>query len=387
MTDAILTLNAGSSSLKFGLFRARDLSVAEVRGQVERLGHGAELEIKTADGERQSDTIGDADHARALQCILDHLKPLLSELRVIGVGHRIAHGGLAFVGPCRLDETSIAQLRTLEPMAPLHQPHNLTALEAAQRIFPGAAQIGCFDTAFHRGHPWVNDTFALPRRYYDAGVRRYGFHGLSYTSVSRQLAESDPGLGKGRVVITHLGNGASMCGIADGKSVASTMGYSALDGLAMGTRCGQLDPGVVLHLIENEKMSAPDVSELLYKESGLKGLSGISHDMRTLEASDRVEAREAIDYFVFRIRREVGAMAAVLGGLDALVFCGGIGENSAMVRASVCDGLQWMGIEIDPERNAGNDRLISSGALPVLVIPTDEEQVIAEAVGTVLMTE
>ena len=240
-----------------------------------------------------------------------------------------------------------------------------------------AVQVACFDTAFHRGHPFVNDTFALPRRFYEKGVRRYGFHGLSYDYISGDLARRLPEAT--RVVVAHLGNGASMCALRDGRSVASTMGFSALDGLPMGTRSGQLDPGVVLYLMEQEGMTAEEISDLLYKESGLKGMSGISNDMRELEASDDPRAAEAIDYFTFRIRRELGALAAVLGGLDAVVFCGGIGENSAMIRHRVCDGMGWLGITLDAAANRENAPVISSGAVRVMVIPTDEEIVIARA--------
>ncbi len=278
----------------------------------------------------------------------------------------------------------MAKLRALEPLAPLHQPHNLAAVDAARTAFPDAIQIGCFDTSFHRGHPKVSDIFALPRHFYDQGVRRYGFHGLSYDFVSGELARTEPELIAGRIVIAHLGNGASMCAVGGGKSVASTMGFSALDGLCMGTRCGQLDPGVMLYLMEKEGMTTAEISTLLYKESGLKGLSGISHDMRTLEASDAPEAAEAIAYFVHRIRRELGALTATLGGLDALVFTGGIGENSATIRSGVCEGMEWLGIGIDPERNAANARNMGTGKIRVMTIPTDEERVIARATSAAI---
>ncbi len=247
--------------------------------------------------------------------------------------------------------------------------------------FPGVPQIACYDTAFHRHHPWVSDAFALPRTMYDEGVRRYGFHGLSYAFVTGELQRVAPQLAAGRVVVAHLGNGASMCAIHEGRSVASTMGFSALDGLPMGTRCGQLDPGVILYLMDQKGMSAAEISDLLYKKSGLLGLSGLSNDMRTLEAADTPEARQAIDYFVVRCQREIGAMAAVLGGIDALVFCGGIGENARLIRARVCERLAWMGIEFDHARNADNAMVISTdlSRTSVLVIPTNEELVIARA--------
>ena len=280
-----------------------------------------------------------------------------------------------------VDGALLAELDGLAPFAPLHQPHNLAGIRAAMAAFPGVPQVACFDTAFHRNHPWVNDAFALPRALYDEGVRRYGFHGLSYDFIAGELARIAPQLAAGRVVVAHLGNGASMCAIQDGRSVASTMGFSALDGLPMGTRCGQLDPGVLLYLMDQKGMSAGQISDLLYRRSGLLGLSGLSNDMRTLEAADTPEAAQAIDFFVFRCQREVGAMAAALGGIDALVFCGGIGENSRLIRARICERLGWMGIEIDHTRNAANARVISAelARTTVLVLPTDEELVIARA--------
>jgi acetate kinase len=261
----------------------------------------------------------------------------------------------------------------------LHEPHNIAGIEAARRAWPDACQVACFDTAFHRSHPFVNDVFALPRQYYAEGVRRYGFHGLSYEYVVNRLRMISPSHAEGRVVVAHLGNGASMCAIERGRSVASSMGFTALDGLPMGTRCGQLDPGVVLYLMQEKKLGAEEIANLLYKESGLKGLSGLSHDMRELEASAAPEARDAIDYFVFRIRRELGGLAAVLQGIDAIVFCGGIGENAWNVRQRVLEGMEWLGVELDRHANAQKKEVISSPSSPVtvFVIPTNEEQVIA----------
>jgi acetate kinase len=281
----------------------------------------------------------------------------------------------------RVDEALLVELERLSPFAPLHQPHNLAGIRAATAAFPGVSQVACFDTAFHRSHPFVNDVFALPRALYDEGVRRYGFHGLSYEYIAGELARIAPGLAEGRIVVAHLGNGASMCAMQKGRSVASTMGFSALDGLPMGTRCGQLDPGVLLYLMDQKGMSAAQISDLLYKQSGLLGLSGLSNDMRTLEAAGTPEAAQAIDYFVFRCQREVGAMAAALGGIDALVFCGGIGENSRLVRARICERMAWMGIEIDHTRNAANAAVISSdlARTTVMVMPTNEELVFARA--------
>lgn len=381
--DTLVTLNAGSSSIKFALY---DPSGAEpediIRGQVQKLGtEDAGLEFENRAGERESQALGKVNHASALQSILTRTQSQLGNRRVVGVGHRIAHGGIDFTAACVLDDAAIEKLRTLEPLAPLHQPHNLAFVDAAREAFPGTLQVGCFDTAFHRGHPWVNDTFALPRRYYDQGVRRYGFHGLSYDYIMGALRERAPDIADKRIIVAHLGNGASMCAIHQGRSVASSMGFSALDGLPMGTRCGQLDPGVLLYLMDHEGMTSSQITTLLYKESGLKGLSGLTHDMRELEAAGTPEARQAIDYYVFRIRREIGAMAAVLGGLDGFVFCGGIGENARSIRRDICAGMEWIGIALDEEANVANDMRISSGATPVLVIPTNEEKVIARALS------
>ncbi|MEO1018516.1 MAG: acetate/propionate family kinase [Pseudomonadota bacterium] len=375
---AILTINAGSSSVKFSVYAAAEEPHELVVGQIESLGPSARLKT-SVNGERIEREIGAADQKVALRTILDVADQALEQRHVASVGHRISHGGVDFAGPEELTEEVVAKLAALAPLSPLHQPHNLAAIEAAKVAFPNAIQIGCCDTSFHQGHPWVNDTFALPRRFYDDGVRRYGFHGLSYDYVTGALAANEPEIAAGRVVIAHLGSGASMCAVNGGRSVASTMGFSALDGLPMGTRCGQLDPGVVLYLIEQKGMTPAEISTLLYTESGLKGLSGGSHDMRTLENSNTPEAAQAIDYFVFRIRRELGAMAAVLGGLDALVFCGGIGENSRTIRARVCENMDWLGISVNAQANADNARQIGNGATKVMVIPTDEERVIARA--------
>jgi len=371
--SVVLTLNAGSSSIKFGVYLAAREPDLIARGQVERLGEAAVLEI---DGHESA--IGPADHAGGVSAILDALGPVLAGRAVSAVGHRVVHGGPGFSAPLRLDAGSIAALEALIPLAPLHQPHNMAAVHAARAAFPEAVQVACFDTAFHHGHPFVNDTFALPRRFYDEGVRRYGFHGLSYDYITSVLARDHPDLHGGRVVIAHLGNGASMCAVQAGRSMGSTMGFSALDGLPMGTRCGQLDPGVLLYLM-GQGMGLDEITNLLYRESGLKGLSGLTHDMRALLASDDPRAAEAIDYYVFRTRRELGAMAAVLGGIDALVFTGGIGENAAPIRARILEGTEFLGLSVDQRRNAENATNIAQGSKPVLVIPTDEERVIARA--------
>ncbi|MGF1447427.1 MAG: acetate/propionate family kinase [Pikeienuella sp.] len=397
MTDHALTLNAGSSSIKFGLFElgaAADGGPEErASGLVERIGGQAHIKAKSVAGKRIADRDlspeESAGHGPALKAVLGLLEETFPGREIGVVGHRVVHGGPIFGAPVAVTEQVMSDLTNLEPFAPLHQPHNLAGIRAAQEAFPKALQVACFDTAFHRNHPWVNDTFALPRRYYDKGVRRYGFHGLSYDYIAGRLAEIAPQIHAGRVVVAHLGNGASMCGMLGGRSIGSTMGFTALDGLPMGTRCGQLDPGVILYLIQQEGLSADDISDLLYKESGLLGLSGLSNDMRTLEAADTPEAAEAIDYFVFRVQRELGALAAVLGGLDALIFAGGIGENSRTIRHRVCQTLDWLGIELDRTRNEANEMIISTdlSRARVMVIETDEEVVIARAAARLLSAE
>jgi len=378
--NAILTLNAGSSSIKFAVYLAGDPGEPELlqAGQVENLGPAARLILKGDKG--QTIKIGAADHASAVPEILRALGPVLQGRIVTGVGHRIVHGGKTFGAPVRLSDEVFSQLEAFIPLAPLHQPHNLASVRAAQAAFPNALQVGCFDTSFHKGHPFVNDTFGLPRRFYDQGVRRYGFHGLSYDYITSCLRRDWPDLAKGKVVIAHLGNGASMCAVQGGKSVGSTMGFSPLDGLPMGTRCGQLDPGVLIYLM-NQGLGVDEITRILYHESGLKGLSELSHDMRILLASDDPKAQEAIDYYVFRIRRELGGMAAVLGGLDGVIFCGGVGENAVEIRARVIDGMGFLGLELDSDANAAGATKISAGKVDVLVIRTDEERVIARAVA------
>ncbi|MDD8022701.1 MAG: acetate/propionate family kinase [Paracoccaceae bacterium] len=382
MTRAILTLNSGSSSLKMGLFDENLETLA--MGHVDRIGRReAAMKIRDAAGRDlpMPDTApaAFATNGAALKTALEVFEADFPGLEVVAVGHRVVHGGVNHAAPIRLTEALMKELAQLAPFAPLHQPHNLAGVRAAVDAFPGVPNIACFDTAFHRNHPFVNDTFALPRSYYEKGVRRYGFHGLSYEFIAGELAASDPALHAGRVVVAHLGSGASMCALRGGQSIASSMGFSALDGLPMGTRTGQLDPGVLLYLMDQEGMSSHEITDLLYKKSGLLGMSGVSNDMRTLEESDNPHAAEAIDYFTFRIRRELGALAAALGGLDGVVFCGGIGENSAHIRARVCEGMDWFGVSLDPAKNAANDRHIGAGKVEVMVIPTNEEIVIARA--------
>jgi acetate kinase len=374
----ILTLNAGSSSIKFGLYDSARNPAERLRGQIDRLGPEARLVL----GDVSSD-VDAPNHAAGLSAILDAMEPHLKGAPIRGVGHRVVHGGADLDAPRTITPDLIATLEALAPLAPLHQPHNLAGIRAAIDAFPDAVQLACFDTAFHRGHPWVNDTFALPRRFYDEGVRRYGFHGLSYEFIAGKLASDHADIAQGRVIVAHLGNGASLCAIREGRSVGSTMGFSALDGMPMGTRSGQLDPGVILHFLA-QGMGADEITTLLYRESGLLGLSGLSHDMRTLLASDMKSAAEAIDYYVFRLRREIGAMAAVLGGLDALVFTGGIGENSPEIRARGLEDMGFLGLDLDADANAANATKIGAGPVSVLVLRTDEERVIARATAAAL---
>jgi acetate kinase len=375
----ILVLNTGSSSVKFAAFALPDLSRV-LAGEVEPLGPSARLTIR-ADGQTSTHDLADgagADPGSAVATILDEF--IRRDLPVpVAVGHRVVHGGPDFTKPVVVDDASLAALSRLEGLAPLHQPHNLAGVRAAMAAFPGVPQIACFDTAFHRGHPAVEDVYALPHDLHDQGVRRYGFHGLSFDNVSRRLAALAPDVARGRVVIAHLGSGASMCGLRDGRSVATTMGFSALDGLPMATRSGQIDPGVLLWLMQEKGYDVPRLTDLLYRQSGLKGLSGLSGDMRVLLASPEPRARLAVDHFVARCRREIGGLAAVLEGLDGLVFTGGIGEHAAPIRAAITERSDWLGVEIDAASNESHALRIStnSSRVGVFVIPTDEEGLIA----------
>ena len=386
----LLTLNAGSSSLKFALYGVEAGELAALAaGRVDGLGGRARFFVRAASGEEAQEPLeqeADCDHHDALGAIMAWLGRAHGDRLLVAVGHRVVHGGAEHMRPAVIDAALLADLRRLEPLAPLHQPHNLDGVEAAMRAFPGAVQVACFDTAFHRTHPFVADTFALPRRYYDEGVRRYGFHGLSYEFIARRLRAVAPVQAVGRVIIAHLGNGASLCALRDGKSVASTMGFTALDGMPMGTRCGQLDPGVVLYLMAEKGMSAQAITDLLYNESGLKGMSGLSHDMRVLEASGSDGARDAIAYFVARLRREIGGLAATIGGLDAIVFTGGIGENAVIIREAALSNLAWMGVALDAAANARGAQVISAQDSPVtvFVLATDEERMIAEHTAELL---
>jgi acetate kinase len=378
--DALLTLNAGSSSLKFALFAAAgDFSRPLLVGQAEGLGQKPRFAVRDGHGTALvQQELGAATHAQALQQVLGWIGEQ-AEQRVVAVGHRVVHGGTGFDAPVVVDDGVLAAIEALAPLAPLHQPHNLAGLRAAMAAFPGRPQVACFDTAFHRSMPEVHQRFALPEVWHARGIRRYGFHGLSYESIAGQLAAVAPQLAQGRVVVAHLGNGASMCGMLGGRSVATTMSFSPLDGLPSGTRCGRIDAAVVLHLIEREGLSAAEVERLLARESGWLGLSGLSSDMRTLLASDSAAARLTLDHLVEQILRELAGLAAALRGLDGLVFTGGIGENAAALRARVLEGAAWLGLQLDASANARGPGCISAPGSPVAawVLRTDEEAVIA----------
>ncbi len=384
MTRAILCLNAGSSSLKFAAFAAEPPGHPRLFvGKLEGLGASPRLVVRDADEKIRTDRAIDEPlegHDAQLALVFDWLRRDAGDLDLLAVGHRVVHGGGQFVEPVRVDDAVLAELETFDTLAPLHQPHNLAAIRAVMAQHPGLPQVACFDTAFHHAMPAVATRLPLPRVWHDRGVRRYGFHGLSYAYVARTLADSYPDLARGRVLAAHLGSGASLCAMVDGVSLDTTMGFTALDGLMMGTRPGSLDPGVVLHL-QASGLGPSEVEDLLYRRSGLLGVSGISSDMRALEASDAPEAREAIDLFVWRVVREAGGLIAAMGGIDALVFTAGIGENSPAVRVAICERLAWIGVELDDEANRTQQVLIDTGRgkVRVLRLPTDEERMIADA--------
>jgi len=382
--NAIAVVNAGSSSVKFSLFLRRgDALDLRLRGQFESLSGKPRFVAKDAAGqtiaERTWDEGARLGHAGALAHLVEFLRGHGEGARLIGVGHRVVHGGLEYAEPVRLDETVLVKLDKYVPLAPLHQPHNLAAIRALAARAPDLPQIACFDTAFHRTNPELAQMFALPYALHEAGVRRYGFHGLSYEYIASRLPSVDEKAATGRTVVLHLGNGASMCALSSGRSVASTMGFTAVDGLPMGTRAGSLDPGVVLYLIDERGMDTRAVEKLLYQQSGLLGVSGIASDMRTLLASDSPRARLAIDLFVYRIGRELGSLAAALGGVDAIVFTAGVGENSAEIRARVCRAARWLGVELDDAANAVGGPRISTATSRVAAwaIATNEELMIA----------
>ena len=390
MDDYALVLNAGSSSLKFCVYR-RPASAGwqlEARGQIEGIGSAPRLSAKDASGAATAEhQLGaDVNDGRAaLDALAAWLRSHYGSARVLGVGHRVVHGGARFTRPTLVTPEVLEELRALVPLAPLHQPHNLAAIEAVAKQLPGVPQVACFDTSFHRGQPAVAQLVPLPREIRSAGVQRYGFHGLSYEYIASVLPEVAPEIAERRVIVAHLGSGASLCALKQRKSVDSTLGFTALDGLCMGTRPGALDPGVVLHLFQGLGLSAKEVEALLYKQSGLLGISGISNDMRQLLASPEPDARLAVDYFVYRAAKEIGALAAMLGGIDALVFTAGIGENSPEIRARICAACAWLGIQLDPDANArAGPRISRAGAVSAWVIPTNEELMIARHTGALL---
>jgi len=382
--SAIAVVNAGSSSVKFSLFLRRGEALdLRLRGQFESLFGRPRFVARDAAGATVAEQTWDEGarlgHDGALAHLVEFVRGHGEGARLIGVGHRVVHGGLEYAEPVRVDETVLARLNRYVPLAPLHQPHNLAAIRALAARAPELPQVACFDTAFHRSNPELAQMFALPYALHEAGVRRYGFHGLSYEYIASTLPAIDAKAAAGRTVVLHLGNGASMCALSSGRSVASTMGFTAVDGLPMGTRTGSLDPGVVLYLIDERGMDARAIEKLLYQQSGLLGVSGIASDMRTLLASDSPRAQLAIDLFVYRIGRELGSLAAALGGIDAIVFTAGVGENSAEIRARVCRAAGWLGVELDESANAAGGPRISTAASQVAAwsIPTDEELMIA----------
>ena len=384
MSDALLVLNAGSSSVKFSLFALEgDAPRVELKGQIEGLPDKAHFEAPGAE-RRWSEPLA---HEQATDFLLEWIEQHMQGRRLGAVGHRVVHGGTRYAAPVRVDAEVLARLEALVPLAPLHQPHNLAAIRRLAALRPGLAQVACFDTAFHRGQAAVVQAYALPPEITREGVHRYGFHGLSYEYIAQALPGVDARAAAGRTVVAHLGNGASMCALRAGASVASSMGFSALEGLPMGTRCGSLDPGVLLWLMDQKHMDARAIEDLLYHRSGLLGVSGLSGDMRTLLASDAPAAGAAIDLYVYRIGRELGSLAAALGGLDALVFTAGIGEHAAPVRARVCRDAAWLGLELDEAANAAGEPRISSAASRVSawVVPTDEELMIARHTARVAL--
>ena len=383
MSRAILVLNAGSSSVKYALHPLAG-GEAVLRGQIERIGQGPIH--RSADGKTPLDLPGRGDHAAVLDWLMRHLATVSGGLGLAAAGHRVVHGGRHFDGPARIGPAEMRRIRDLAPLAPAHQPHNIAGIEAVARAYPDLPQVACFDTAFHRGQPRLEQLYALPRELTEAGILRYGFHGLSYDYVAGCLPDLLGERAAGRVVVLHLGNGASICGMRNRRSIATSMGFTALDGLMMGRRCGDIDPGVVLHLARQEGMTPDKVETLLGEQSGLLGVSGISSDMRDLLVSDRPEAAEAVDLFILTAARQLGAIAVALGGLDAMVFTGGIGENAAPVRAGIARRFAWLGLELDEAANTAHAATITAAgsAISAHVIRTDEERCIAEQTRALL---
>jgi acetate kinase len=385
MNKYLLVINAGSSSIKFTIYQT-DTSyelIADVAGQIEGIGGQPSLTVKNPDGVvliNRTLTVDEApNHRGAITIIRTWLREYFAGGILLAVGHRVVHGGQHYSAPVLINATVLAELETLVPLAPLHQPHNLATIRALLETMPSLPQVACFDTAFHCTQPTVAQRFAIPRRFAEEGIRRYGFHGLSYAYIASILPTLEPTLADARIIVAHLGSGASLCALHRGRSIATTMGFSPLDGLIMGTRCGSIDPGVLLYLMDRHSMDARALEQLLYHQSGLLGVSGISNDMRTLLASDNPHAQEAIELFVYRTGREIGSLAAALGGLDALVFTGGIGEYSAEIRAKVCHQAAWLGLELDDLANEAAATHISTlnSKLSAWIVPADENQMIA----------
>jgi acetate kinase len=387
MSEAIVVLNAGSSSLKFSIYRVSDDQlIPAVRGQIEGIGTSPRFKATELGGRVLADVAlankvrpKGSGHDAAFDWFFAWAREQYGDtLDPIAVGHRVTHGGADFTGPTLVDDNVVAKLTVLAPLVPLHQPHNLAGIAAVRRLRPDLPQVACFDTAFHRGRAPETERFGLPDEMLRAGIRRWGFHGLSYEFIASRLRALEPDIANGRVIVAHLGNGASLCAMKDGRSVETTMGFSTLDGLPMGTRCGSLDPGVILYLLRRN-MSVEELETLLYRRSGLVGISGVSSDVRSLLTSNQPLAAEAISFFVYRITREIGSLTAALRGLDALVFTAGIGENSPAIRQRVCEGLGWLGITLERDANvSGRGRISPAGHSPsVWVMPTDEEAVIA----------
>jgi len=390
MHDYALVLNAGSSSLKFCVFERPEPIERwrlAARGQIEGIGTSSRLRVKDDNDESLANQdVAARDGREALDVLAGWLRSKYGGSRVLGVGHRVVHGGARFKGPTIVDADVMRELYQLVPLAPLHQPHNLAAIEAVFERLPGIPQVACFDTSFHRGQPAVAELIPFPRELRQQGLQRYGFHGLSYEYIASVLPQVAPEIAHGRVVVAHLGSGSSLCALKNGKSFDSTLGFTALDGLCMGTRPGTIDPGVVLHLFQGLNLSAKEVETLLYKKSGLLGISGISNDMRDLLGRSEPAAQLAVDYFVYSVAKQIGALTAALGGIDGLVFTAGIGENSPEIRKRIGESSAWLGIELDETANTKPLTNIStSRSKPsVWVIPTNEELMIARHTGALL---
>jgi len=378
-SDQIVVINAGSSSIKFATFDFNTSLTKTMHGSIQNINSAPIFKVADEQGNTltKEEFSADHDYGYFYELLLSYFAKTGKKAALIG--HRVVHGGMHYNAPVIVNTPIIQDLKTLIPFAPLHQPYNIQAIEIIQSLHPEITQVACFDTSFHRTHPAVADRFALPREFEAQGVHRYGFHGLSYEYITQKLLELSPESERQRVIVAHLGNGASLCAIKDGKSIDSTMGFTALDGLMMGTRCGSLDPGVILYLMKFKKMNYEEIEKCLYQQSGLLGVSGISNNMQTLLEDPSIAAKEAIELFVYRLYREIGALVSVLGGLDVLVFTGGIGEHAAQVRESVCQHLAWLNVKTDAAKNLRNQPIISTAdsAIEVRVIPTNEEWIIA----------